>query len=182
MYTTFIDLVRSRRSVRKYLKKDIPLSDYQRCIEAAIISPSACNSQPWKFIIINDIATRNLIAKTVFTGPYKMNAFAAKAAGYIAIVSEKIKFSAMLAGIIRNTDFTKIDIGIACSHLSLQAQALNIGTCILGWFNEKKLKKILSVPRTKRIELLLSLGYPEKTDFPKKIMKDPNETYSCNKY
>ncbi len=111
-----------------------------------------------------------------------MNSFAENAGAFIAIVSEKVKLSAWLGGKLRKTNFSEIDIGIACSHLVLEAETLGIGTCILGWFNEKKLKRLLNVPRSKRIEILIALGYPSGKDLPKKYMKRAKETIFRNRY
>ena len=135
----FIQLAKERRSIRAYQKKSITREDLELCVEAARYSPSACNSQPWKFIVIDDDSTKEDVAKNAFSGLYNMNIFAQEAAAYVAVVSEKTNFTAWLGGKIRNTDFRHIDIGIACEQFVLQAQELGIGTCILGWFNGKKL-------------------------------------------
>jgi nitroreductase len=178
----FLDLVRSRRSVRNYLNKEISSSNYEKCIEAARLSPSACNSQPWKFVVVSKKSLRDKIATTVFSGAYKMNAFATNAAGYIAIVSERPKIAASLGAFLRFISFRQIDAGIACSHLILQAQALGIGTCILGWFNERKLKRIISVPRSKKIILLIALGYPSDTTPSERSLKETSDIISYNRY
>lgn len=178
----FTDLVKSRRSVRVYDKRNIKREDLELCIEAARHAPSACNSQPWKFIIIDDIAKKELIAASVLSGLYSMNTFAHKADVFIAIVSEKIKFLSWLGAKLRKTDYRHIDIGIACCQLLLQAQELGIGTCILGWFDERRLKKILSVPPVKKIELVIALGYPKNAKPADKYLKDKSEIISFNKY
>ena len=182
MGQSFLDLVKSRRSIRTYDKRAIDKKDLELCIEAGRYAPSACNSQPWKFIIIDDAAKKKMIATCVFSGLYSMNSFANDAAAFIALVSEEMKFPAWAGGVFRHTDFKRIDIGIACEHLVLQAQELGIGTCILGWFNEKRLKKILSVPLSKKIELVISLGYPLPAKIPGKHLKDKNEVISFNEY
>jgi len=122
------------------------------------------------------------IAETVLSGQYKMNSFAQNAGAFIAIISEKVKLPAFVGGILRRTNFAKIDIGIACSHMVLSAQDLGIGSCILGWFNEKKLKHVLKVPRSKRIELLIAFGYPREKELPKRNLKHRDETISFNEY
>ena len=179
---TFLRLVKSRRSIRHFKNISIPRHDLTLCAESARYAPSACNSQPWKFIIIDAPLQKEKIAKTVLSGPYKMNSFAENAGAFIAIVSEKVKLSAWLGGKLRKTNFSEIDIGIACSHLVLEAETLGIGTCILGWFNEKKLKRLLNVSRSKRIEILIALGYPSGKDLPKKYMKRAKETIFRNRY
>ena len=179
---TFIDLAKSRRSIRAYDKRIIKREDLESCVEAARYAPSACHSQPWKFIIIDDPAKREVISKTVFSGHYDMNAFARDASAFIAIVSENVKLPAWLGGKLRKTDFRRIDVGIACAHLVLQAQELGIGTCILGWFNEQKLKRVLSVPFYKRIELLIAMGYPFQDELPEKELKSRDSAISFNIY
>ncbi|MFH1395163.1 MAG: nitroreductase family protein [Candidatus Omnitrophota bacterium] len=179
---TFHELAKTRRSIRAFTKQDIKNEDLRLCAETARYAPSACNSQPWKFTIINDPLLKEQIAKKVISGIYKMNSFAADASAYIAIIKEPIKMPAWLGGKIRNTNFQQIDIGIACSHLILQAQELGIGSCILGWFNERKLKRILKVPFSKKIELLIALGYTSGKTLSEKVLKDKSKTVSFNQY
>ncbi len=179
----FFQLVSSRRSVRTYLKDHIDRKDIERCAGSACLSPSACNSQPWKFIIIDDPALLGRIREEVFSGIYSMNSFACEAPALIAIVAERLPFIPWLGSLSRTTDFRRIDIGIACAHLVLGARELNIGTCILGWFNERILKRLLAVPSSKKIELVISLGYiPSDTIHAEKILKDKHATISYNRY
>jgi len=179
---TFLDLIKQRRSIRAYEARPIAREDLELCVEAARYAPSTCNAQPWKFIAVDDANTKTAISKHVFSGFYNMNSFAKEAAAFVAVVSERTKFPAWLAGKFRSTDFRHIDIGIACAHIVLQAQELGIGTCVLGWFNEKKFKKILSVHPLKKIELVIALGYPKDAQLHEKALKDKKETVSFNKY
>ncbi|MGB2631093.1 MAG: nitroreductase family protein [Candidatus Omnitrophota bacterium] len=179
---SFLELAKNRRSVRSYSAADISRKDLEICIEAARYSPSACHSQPWSFIIIDDPEKRKFTAEAVAYGPGGMNSFAREARAFIAIVAEKQVLPAWLGGKARNVNFRHIDIGIACAHLVLQAQDLGIGTCILGWFNERRLKRILSVPFRKKIELVIALGYPSEQDLPEKHLKDRKELLSFNSY
>jgi len=180
--TSFFELVKSRRSIRKYDGRGIARKDLELCVEAGRHAPSACNSQAWKFVIVDDAEKKKKISDNVFSGLYGMNAFASGAAAFIIVISERIKLPARAGGMLRNTDFRRIDIGLACAHIVLQSQELGIGTCILGWFNEKRLKKILSVPRAKKIELVISLGYPASTKLFEKILKDKSETIAFNRF
>ena len=75
-----------------------------------------------------------------------------------------------------------MDIGIAAIQFCLQATAEDLGTCIMGWFNEKKIKKLLNIPRGKRLELIITLGYPSNTDIREKKRKDLTEILSFDKY
>jgi nitroreductase len=138
----------------------VPREILDRCLEAARLSPSACNSQPWSFVIVDDEKLKNKLADEAFSGIYSLNSFARKAPVIIAVVTERSRYITSLAGHFRGVQYSLIDIGIACSHLILQAQEEGLGTCWLGWFDEKAVKRILGIPSDKKIDVLLSLGYP----------------------
>ena len=89
---------------------------------------------------------------------------------------------AALGGVIRNKTYTLIDLGIATEHFCLQAVSEGLGTCILGWFNEKKVKKLLNIPKDKRAELIITLGYPASDEIREKKRKNLEEIYSYNTY
>ena len=76
---TFLDLVRLRRSVRRYRPEAVPREALERCLEAARLAPSACNSQPWRFLVVETPELRKRIVTEALSGPYAMNAFAASA-------------------------------------------------------------------------------------------------------
>ena len=162
-----LDLIKKRRSVRKYLDKPILRDDIVKCIEAAMLAPSACNSQPWKFIIVDNQSLKNEICEKAFSGIYSMNKFASSAPILIVVVSEKETFFSAVGGQLRGTKYYLLDIGIACEHLILQAIELGIGSCWIGWFNEKVVKKILKIPRSKKVDAIISLGYYEGKVLPK---------------
>jgi nitroreductase len=129
------------------------------CLEAARLAPSACNSQPWKFIIVDNMELKNKLCHAAFSGVYTITSFANKAPLIVAVVSEKAKFLERVGGLLRDTRFYLIDIGIATEHFILQAQELGIGTCWIGWFNEAAVKSVLQVPKDRKIDVLLAVGY-----------------------
>ena len=161
---TFEKLVQKRRSVRRYGGRPIPKEDLLKCLEAARLAPSGCNSQPWHFIVIDEPGLRKRVAERIFSGLYSMNKFAQEAPVLVAVVSEKEQFLASFGGQIRDTRYCLIDIGIACEHLILQAQELGIGSCWIGWFDEKALKKELGLPEKTKVDIVISLGYPAQSD------------------
>ncbi len=130
-----------------------------KCLEAARLAPSACNSQPWKFIVVDDKELKKRLCRAAFNGVYSVMSFAGQAPVIVAVVSEKSKFLARVGGLLRDTKYYLIDIGIAGEHFVLQAGELGLGTCWLGWFNEGAVKSILNVPKDKKIDVLLALGY-----------------------
>ena len=178
-----IDLIKQRRSVRSYLDKPVEREKIVMCLEAARLAPSACNSQPWKFIVVDNESLKNKLCDTAFRGLYKISAFARTAPVIIAIVSEKSKFWARVGGKIRDIQYYLIDIGIAGEHFVLQAQELGLGTCWIGWFDEQAVKSILHVPQDKRIDVLISLGYPDIKDISPGHDREPmSHIASYNSY
>lgn len=157
----FLDLVRARESVRSYAPRRVQRDVVDRCLEAARLAPSACNSQPWSFIVIADDELRRKLARKAFSGIYAMNAFAIDAPVLIVVMARRSTAAASLGGYFRRTKYSLIDIGIACEHLVLQAAEEGLGTCWLGWFNEGAVKKLLKLPRLARIPVIISMGYPD---------------------
>ena len=178
----FLDLVQKRRSVRRYADKLIAKEDVLKCLEAARLAPSGCNSQPWHFIVIDEPELRKRVAERIFSGIYSMNKFAEDAPVLVAVVSEKEKFLASFGGQIRDTSYCLVDIGIACEHLILQAQELGIGSCWIGWFDEKALKEELRISKNKKIDIVISLGYSAEDKVVPKTRKLLEEIISFNKY
>ena len=179
---SFLDLANQRYSVRNYKNRPVPQKKINRCIEAARLAPSACNSQPWKFIVADDPKFTKELAKAAFEGILDFNHFAFKAPVLVLIVSERQKMFAKFGGIVKKKNFSLMDIGIVAEHLCLQATEEGLGTCILGWFNEKKVKKILSIPKLKRVELVISVGFSADENIPHKNRKSIDEILSYNKY
>ena len=166
----FLELVARRQSTRKYVPgKRIPREVLDRCLEAARLAPSACNSQPWSFVVADEpIQVRALAEESCGRAPYGMNKFAADASAFVAVVTEKMKLAARLGAHFRGVQYSLVDLGIACEHLVLQATEDGIASCWLGWFDEAAVKKRLGIPRAKKVDLLLCLGYPaDETVRPK---------------
>jgi nitroreductase len=179
---SFLDLVNKRYSVRNYKDTPVPKEKLNRCIEAVRLAPSACNSQPYKFVIVNDPVLKDMLAKAAFEGLVDFNHFAYNAPVLVLIVSERQKPFAKIAGIVKKKNFSLMDIGIAAEHFCLQATEEGLGTCMMGWFNEKKVKKLLSVSRFKRVELLISVGFSADEKSPDKNRKTVEELSSYNNY
>jgi nitroreductase len=177
-----MDLVHKRYSVRNYQDAPVPREKVSRCIEAARLAPSACNSQPWKFIVMDDPDLRDNVSKAAFEGLLKFNSFAFKAPVLVLIVSERQKMSAKFGSLVKRKNFSQMDIGIASEHFCLQAAEEGLGTCMLGWFNEKKVKKRLAIPKLKRVELIISVGYSADRRTPPKNRQTTEEIVSYNQY
>ena len=178
-----LELLKKRRSVRNFLDKPVEREKIMMCLEAARVAPSACNSQPWKFIVVDDWELKCKLCKTAFSGIYSINSFCKTAPVIVAVVSEKSKFLARIGGMFRGTKYYLIDIGIACEHFVLQAEDLGLGTCWIGWFNETAVKSMLNVPHSKKIDILIALGYYDKDKVGSEHGREPlDKITSFNSY
>ncbi|MEA2087706.1 MAG: nitroreductase family protein [Candidatus Caldatribacteriota bacterium] len=178
----FLDLVKARQSVRKYLDKPVEREKIERCLEAARLAPSANNSQPWSFIVVDDPKLKEAVAGKTFDKLISFNRFSLQAPVLILLLSERPSFVSRIGGAIKDKQFSLIDIGIAAEHLCLQATEEGLGTCMLGWFNEKGVKKLLNIPQSKRVELIITMGYPESTEIRPKKRKPIDKIKSYNSY
>jgi len=176
-----LEMIIRRQSDRKYSDKPVEKEKRERIIEAGRMAPSACNAQPWKFIIVTDPSLLRELREAASAKLLGMNSFVDQAPALIVIVREQPNFSSKIGGTIKRKDYSHIDIGIATENLCLQAIAEGIGSCILGWFDEKKVRKILGIPTSKRVELLITLGY-SLSEHREKKRKPKEVTVSYNKY
>ena len=175
----FSELVLKRQSDRKYAPKRVDREDVVRCLEAARMAPSACNSQPWKFVAVDDRAKlAELSDAAIGLG---MNKFTVQVPVLVAVVQEPMNMSAKAGSLAKNKDYSMMDLGMAVENFCLQAAELGLGTCIMGWFDEKRVKKVLGVPRTRRVQLLIAMGHPDAPN-RQKVRKPLEEISSWNSY
>jgi nitroreductase len=180
---SFLGLIQKRQSVRRYTDRPVEEAKLHRCLEAARLAPSASNSQPWTFVVVNDPGLLDKVAKETYGPLASFNTFVPQAPVIIAIVLEKMKTMTQVGAWLKDREYTLIDIGIAAEHLCLQAAEEGLGTCMLGWFNEKPIKKLLGIPDKKRIGLLITIGYPpEDYALRGKSRKGFEEVIRFNKY
>jgi nitroreductase len=176
-----LELMNSRQSERSYTEKIVEKEKIERIVEAGRLAPSACNGQPWKFIIVDEPELRLKVADATKSEVLKMNSFVHQAPVLIVIVREKSNFTSRAGDLFWKRDYSLIDIGIATASMVYQASAEGLGTCIIGWFDEKKIRELLSIPGSKRVELVLTVGYTSNT-LRKKIRKSPADVTSYNRY
>lgn len=163
----FKQVIESRYSCRKYLDQSIELTLLKSCLATARLAPSACNSQPWRFHLINDQDLKQQFVK--LTQPFTKNA------SFIVIEEDKPNFQQRIVNRLKDQEFNQVDIGIACSYICLQASDLGLSTCMIGYFNEAKIKKILDIKNNNRIRVIIAIGYGDKREKKKLKRKNLNE-------
>lgn len=177
---SFLELARARQSDRAYeagrvIERDV----LERILEAGRLAPSACNGQPWHFTVITEPQLLKEVAKA--TSSIGLNRFVKDSAALVLITLEPANITSKLGSSIRDKDFPMMDLGIASAYITLAAEDEGIGSCILGWFNEDKIKELAGIPQKRRLMLLISLGYAAK---PKrnKVRKEFRKVVSFEKY
>lgn len=162
-------LFEKRQSCRKYDgSKKVSAEVLEGIAGLAALAPSACNSQPWKFYCVNQAEKVKDVAAA--TRPFGMNGFTENCTAFIAITQTTPNLTERAGVKMTGRDFVANDIGIACAHLVLAAESYGVNSCILGMFNEDKIKKLLDIPEAEKVSLVVALGYADKADVirPKK--------------
>lgn len=178
----FYELIRNRQSDRAYDTRPVEKEKILRIIEAARLAPSACNAQPWRFIVVDDVELKNKLADAAASRILGINHFTKQAPVHIVVVMESANLTSNFGSLVKGKTFPLIDIGIAAEHICLAAKAEGLGSCMLGWFDEPAVKKLLNIPKSRRVPLIITLGYPLTSDVREKRRKDLDEVVSFNGY
>ncbi len=145
------EAIRTRKSVRAYLDREVPEDVLLRILEAARLAPSARNRQEWRFVVVRNEETRRKLAVAA-----RNQAFVAQAPVVLACCAET-DGHVMTCG----QACYPIDVAIAIDHMTLCAVEEGLGTCWIGAFYEDQVKEILEIPEEVRVVELLTLGYPQ---------------------
>lgn len=176
---TLDEIIKNRYSVRKFADKAVKKEDILACLEAARLAPSACNSQPTHFYILQNEAKDNF-ADAVFTKIYRPCNFFKKAPVLVAVCVDKGANLAVKTGQrITGKPFYITDQAISAEHFVLKATELGLGTCWVGWFNSKKAAEFLKLKDNFEVHNLIALGYAEaQGPRPKITRKKLEEIYT----
>lgn len=178
--TDLLSLIKQRQSDRAYdPARAVEQEKLDYVLEAARLAPSACNAQPWTFVVVTDPALRRQMASAV--SDMGLNHFSYQAPIMIVLVQESPNFTSKAGGWIKNKHYPDTDLGIAAAHLTLAAAEQGLGSCIIGWFDEKQVKSLLEIPGPKRPLLIITLGYSTQPTRSKK-RRDLSEVVSYNGY
>lgn len=178
----FIDLARRRQSDRAFdATRPVEPEKIARILESAQLAPSACNAQPYRIIVVDEPELKNKVADTTSSKVLGMNHFTKQAPVHMIIVEENPNFTSGIGAVVKDKHFPYIDIGIVASYIALAATDEGLGSCILGWFDEKKLRALLDIPARKRILLDVVIGYSTQPLREKK-RKEAHKVIGKNRY
>ena len=160
----FTEIARARQSCRQYdPTRPVETEKLDAVLEAVRLAPSACNGQPYHLTVCRGETARQVAKATMGMG---LNKFAAEAPILIVISEEPYVKTAALGAKVKGNDYRSIDIGIAAAYLTAEAAAQGLGTCILGWLDDQKIRQICGLERP--VRLVVTLGYPADTPRDKK--------------
>ena len=167
MLMSVIDLLLSRRSIRKYKTEQIPQDTIQKILEAGRYAPSASNGQPWRFIVLTDPEVKEKLSHRQWSGFIRDSAFAIVGCAY--------------EGSAYARKWSTVDTTIAMQNMVIAAWGLGIGSCWVGDFDEAEVRELLCVPNDWKILALLSFGCPEEK--PATTPRKPlNEIVGYNRF
>ena len=156
----FYEIACNRQSCRSYdASRPVEEEKINAVLESARLAPSACNGQPYHLTVCQGEAAREVAKATMGMG---MNKFAADAPVLIVISEEPYCKTAALGAKVKGNDYRSIDIGIAAAYLTAEATAQGLGTCILGWLDDEKIRKVCSLSYP--VRLVITLGYAKEND------------------
>ncbi len=156
----FTEIAQARQSCRSYdPARPVEPEKLTAILEAARLAPSACNGQPYHFTVCRGETAQAVAGAVSGMG---MNKFAAQAPILIVVSEEDYVKSAAVGAKLKKNDYRSMDIGIAVAYLTAEAAAQGLGTCILGWLDDEKLRTICGL--TKPVRLVITLGYPRVED------------------
>lgn len=156
----FIEIAENRQSCRRYDSgRMVEKEKLDRILEAARLSPSACNGQPYQITVCKGETAKKVAKATQGMG---MNRFATDAPVLIVLSEMPYVASAALGAKVKKNDYRSIDIGIVAAYLTAEATAQGLGTCILGWLEDGKIREICGLDGA--VRLVITLGYASQED------------------
>lgn len=181
----FEELMLKRESCRAYADKPVSREDILKILEAGRLTASACNSQPWKFMVADEAEARAKVCDALVLDNGQTGApWRDQVPAFIVFIEQKANVVPMVAEHYNDTQrFASGDIGAACANMCNEAAELGISSCVIGVTNEKKWEKNFNIPDGKMVRFVLALGYAKKEEAPrKKARKDLDEIVCFNEY
>lgn len=171
------EVIRSRRSCRAYdPTRDVPSAWVHHCLDAARQAPSACNRQPWRFVVVRSPDTRAALIEHALL-PGIQHGWLADAPVVVALCAVRDWVTHRVAPLVSGVPYWLLDVGIAGEHFVLAATELGLGTCWIGWVRRGAVRRILGMPRSVHPVSLIAVGFPKQASLesPPRPRKDLGE-------
>jgi nitroreductase len=148
----FTNVIQTRNSIRSYLDKEVEDEKIEYILECARVAPSWVNKQCWRFIVVKNNDTISELAKTSI-----INRWLKRVPCIIVACGDPTE-----SGKKNDIEYYAVDVSIAMEHIVLAAFNVNLGSCWIGGFDEKKVKDILQIPNRIKVVAMTPIGYPSK--------------------
>lgn len=166
----FLEIAKTRQSCRGYVDRPVEQEKLDTILEAVRLAPSACNGQPFHITVCRGETAKQVAKACMGMG---MNKFAAQAPVLLVLSEEDYVKSAAVGAKVKNNDYRSMDIGIAAAYLTAEAAAQGLGTCILGWLDDGKIRSICGLSQP--VRLVITLGYAKDDTLRAKKRKTLDE-------
>ena len=179
----FLEIMRERKSCRAYdPEKKVSREDLLKIVEAGRLSPSGCNSQPWKFIVVDAPEAKEKLCDAIVVGNGATGApWRHQVPAFIILVEQKANLKPMVVEHYHDTQrFAQGDIGAACMNMCHEAFSLGLSTCMIGMNDQAKMEEYFGIPPGCEVRLVLAIGYAAGEIPGNKIRKTLEEVCSFN--
>ena len=167
----YFDLITRRESCRNFdPNRSVEKEKLQRCAEAAWIAPSACNGQPWKYLIVTNPELNEKLRPLMME--LGMNKFVKNCPAFAVVLEEATVLKVSLSQKFKDQDFAPIDVAFSASQFCYAATEQGLSTCIIGWHNEPKIRELFNLAGNERVRMVLAVGYA-KTDALREQKRKP---------
>jgi len=170
----FLELCEKRQSCRSYdSSRAVEREKLLKILEAGRLTPSACNTQPWSFVVVENPEVAAKVSEAC--QQIGANAFTSDTRAFIVVLEERVTLMPKIRSLVDSQYFAKHDLGAAVASMCYQATELGLGTCILGLFDREKLSKDLDIPYHYRFDTVIAVGYPKDEKIRTKHRKSIEE-------
>ena len=179
----FLDIMKNRRSCRSFIPgKTVSREDLLKIVEAGRLSPSGCNSQPWKFIVVDSPEAKAKLCDAIVVENGMTGApWREQVSAFIIFVEQEAKVMPSVVAHYHDTQrFAPGDIGSACMNMCHEAYSLGLATCMIGMNDQQKMEEYFGIPAGRDVRLVLAIGYAADNTPVNKVRKPLDEVCSFN--
>jgi nitroreductase len=154
----FLNLCKKRQSCRGFSEQPVEHDKLVQCVEAGRLAHSACNAQPWSFVVVEN---PEMVAQIAQCGQQlNQNRWLSSAKAFIIILEEHAVLSPVISCFLDSQYFAKGDLGAAAAYVCLEATTQELGSCIIGIYDRKRICELLNISAEKQFGAVIALGYP----------------------
>jgi nitroreductase len=181
----FLSMMEKRESCRSF-QEDKPVSREQllKIVEAGRLSPSGCNAQPWKFIVVDEAEAKEKLCDALVVEGGKTGApWRGQVPAFIMVCEEPARVMPMVQKYYGTTQrFAQGDLGMAVMNMCYEALEQGLSTCVIGMCDQKKMQEYFGVPEGHEVRMTLAVGYAKEEGPRPKVRKSLEEVCSFNRW